>query len=145
MRQPWNVFVYLFREIDNGYKFLLLKRRDSGVWQGIAGGGEDNETLIKAAIRETNEEAGIVSRIDLLNLDTKSYIQKTIFEDYEKWGENVFVVPLNYYAAEYNGDITISDEHTEYGWFDYNEAMDKLYWHDNKTALWELNKRINNR
>ena len=43
----------------NGYVIVaVLKRRDNGKWQFIAGGGEDNETALLAAKRESLEEGG---------------------------------------------------------------------------------------
>jgi len=143
MRQPWNVFVYLYRTINTGNQYLLLKRKDDGIWQGAAGGGEEGETIYDAAIREMFEETG-ASGIKLIKLDTISYMEKILFADYEKWDNDVLVVPMYYFAAEYNGDIKISEEHTKYDWLNYDEAMEKLYWHDNKTALWELSTRLNN-
>ena len=39
-------------------------------------------------------------------------------------------------------DIKLSNEHKEYKWVEYNEAMEKLRYDSNKTALWELNERL---
>jgi dATP pyrophosphohydrolase len=41
-------------------------------------------------------------------------------------------------------DLALSSEHTELQWLKYQEASEKLTWDSNKTALWELNKRITN-
>jgi len=140
MRQPWNVYVYIFRKRDDGYEFLLLKRKDDGVWQGVAGGGEDSEGIEMAAHREAFEEAGLPTSIKLFKLDTMSYVETSFFD--RQWGEDIYVIPMYYYAAEFDGEIRISSEHTEYGWYPYEEAQKLLYWHDNKTALWELNERL---
>lgn len=145
MRQPWNVFVFLYKKTNNTYEFALLKRKDDGVWQGVAGGGEESETFEMAAQREAFEETGLPYSNKLYKLDTMSYMEASIFSCYKEWGEEIFVIPMYYYATEYDGDITISDEHSEYGWFNYEEAQKLLYWHDNKTALWELNERLKRR
>ncbi len=142
MRQPWNVFVYTYRKIKEDYEYLLLKRHDDGIWQGAAGGGEDGELPIEAAHREAYEEVALPREIKLQRLDTMSYMEKKLFTDNDKWGNDIFVIPMYYYASEYDGDIVLSSEHSEYGWFDFEDAMKKLYWHDNKTALWELNERL---
>lgn len=55
---------------------MLLKRADDGKWQGVSGGGEDNETFKNAAIRETFEETGDSGLEELIKLDTISYIKK---------------------------------------------------------------------
>ena len=40
------------------------------------------------------------------------------------------------------GDLLLSDEHTEYAWLPYLEAHAVLRWDSNKTALWELDRRL---
>jgi len=57
-------------------------------------------------------------------------------------GKDVVVVPMYFFAMEFSGEILLSDEHTEYKWCTYKEAYDLIYWHDQKTALWELNQRL---
>ena len=89
LRQPWNVFVYLYRRTNNGNEFVLLKRKDDGIWQGIAGGGEDGENLEEAAQREAYEETGLPLSTSLFKLDTMCYIEANIFECYEQWGEDL--------------------------------------------------------
>ena len=127
----------------NGYEFALLKRKKDGIWQSVAGGGEAGETPEMAAYREAFEEAGLPYSSRLYKLDTMSYIEGNIFKCYEQWGKDIYVIPMYYYSAEYDGDIQISNEHSEYGWFSYEEAQKLLYWHDNKVGLWELNERLN--
>jgi len=39
-------------------------------------------------------------------------------------------------------ELILSDEHEEYGWFSYDECISLLKWDSNKTALWELNRRL---
>ena len=142
LRQPWNVFVFLFRRTINDVEFALLKRKDDGIWQGASGGGENEETPEMAAHREAFEETGLPHSVKLYKLDTMSYMEANIFKCYQQWGEDIYVVPMYYYAAEYNGYVKISEEHSEYGWYNYDGAQNLLYWHDNKTALWELNERL---
>lgn len=57
-RAPFQILVFLRRVINDEIEYLLLRRADSGVWQGIAGGGEDDEGPEDAATRETLEETG---------------------------------------------------------------------------------------
>lgn len=142
LRQPWNVFVYLFRKNNHNTEYLLLKRKDDGIWQGVAGGGEENENPETAARRETFEETGLKHFSRLFKLDTMSYMEANIFKDYKQWGEDIYVIPMHYFAALANEEIRISGEHSKYGWFTYEEAQNKLYWHDNKTALWELKEKL---
>ena len=44
MRSPLQILVLPFRKNSNGeFEFAVFRRTDAGFWQGIAGGGEDNE------------------------------------------------------------------------------------------------------
>lgn len=40
-------------------------------------------------------------------------------------------------------EINLSNEHKEMKWVKYEEATKLLNWDSNKTALWELYKRLN--
>ncbi|MBN1622734.1 MAG: NUDIX domain-containing protein [Clostridia bacterium] len=142
MRQPWNVFVYIYRLYNEVPEYLLLKRSDDGVWQGAAGGGETGENPPDAALRELKEETGVILYTKINRLDTISYMEKTLFQDNEKWDSTIYVIPMYYFYTEHTGEVKISCEHTDFGWFGFEEAMKKLFWHDNKVALWELNERL---
>lgn len=59
------------------------------------------------------------------------------------WGENVYVVNEYCYGVEIiDKYLKLSNEHTEYKWLNYNDVISILKWDSNKTALWELNKRL---
>ena len=44
-RAPFNVHVIPFRTLHGSYEYAVLKRSDGDIWQGIAGGGEDDEPV----------------------------------------------------------------------------------------------------
>ena len=54
---------YVYRRIDDGILFLLMKRNLNKIyehlWQGVAGKIEEGETSSEAAIRELKEETGL--------------------------------------------------------------------------------------
>jgi len=142
-RAPYNVHVFLYRISENGNKeYAILRRSDDEKWQGICGGGEDGETIAQSALREANEEVGLTGSNILYKLDSVSYIPATEFKAQEYWGKDVVVIPMYYFATLYNGNIILSDEHSEYKWCNFNEARKLIYWHDQKNALWELNERL---
>ena len=58
-RVPFQVLGFLRRLDADGPEYLVLKRADLSVWQGVAGGGEGDESPREAAIRETMEEVGV--------------------------------------------------------------------------------------
>ena len=146
-RAPFQVLVYPYRKTSRGQiEYALMKRADDGYWQAIAGGGEDDETPLEAAKRETCEESGISPVSDFLQLDTIEDVPVTEFRDSYIWGDDVYVIPQYCFGvAAQDIQIVISREHTAYKWFVYEEAHKLIKYDGNKTALWELDKRLKGR
>ncbi len=143
-RAPFIVFVYPYiRAGDNEFEYALLKSAERGVWEAVAGGGEDNETLLEAARRETYEETGIRVESLPVQLDTVAPVPVTRFKESYSWGKNLYVIPIHYFGVQANNkQITLSEEHSEYRWLKYQDARDLLKFDDDKIALWELDRRV---
>jgi dihydroneopterin triphosphate diphosphatase len=146
-RAPFQVLIYPYRQTSQAsFEYALLRRSDEGFWQGIAGGGEDNETLLEAAKRESYEEAGIANNADFLQLDTVEYVPVTAFRDSALWGEQIYVIPQYSFGVWIkNGAIVLSHEHSEFRWLPYEEASKLVKFAGNRTVLWELDKRLKGR
>ncbi len=146
-RAPFQILVYPYRQTsDDQFEYALFKRSDAGWWQGIAGGGEDNETPLEAAKRETFEEAGLPQESEFIRLDTITSIQATGFRDSHLWGDQVYVIPQYCFGVSFKHDqIVLSNEHDEYKWLKYKDAYELVKFDSNKTALWELDRRLNGR
>ena len=146
-RAPFQVFVFPYRHVGHGeFEYALLKRSDTGFWQGVAGGGEDAETPIEAARRETREETGIQAESPFLRLDTVGPVPVTEFTESYLWGDNLYVIPEYCFGILVKDKkIVLSHEHTDYKWLKYQEAHNLLKYDDHKTALWELDKRLRGR
>ncbi len=144
-RLPYQVLVILFLRVEDDIKYCIFERNSpKSLTQFIAGGGENNESPIEAAIREVFEESG-VNNANFQQLTSTCYIPTYIFSEAqrEEWGSEVFVIPEYSFGAEVKSDmIQISDEHTGFRWVSYNEAYNHLKWDSNKTALYELNSRL---
>ena len=68
-RAPYQVLVLPYRRTNAGeFEYALFQRANEGFWQFIAGGGEDDETPLQAARRETWEEARIPTGCQFLPL-----------------------------------------------------------------------------
>lgn len=145
-RQPIQVHIYLYKKNKNmTYEFAIFQRADNDLWwQGICGGVEENESLEMSARREIFEEAGIDEKLPLYPLESKSYLPVYIFSDkiQKIWGKDRVVVPMYFFAMPYDGPITLSDEHSDVKWLSYEAAESLVYFHDQKTALWELKERL---
>ena len=80
MRAPFQILAIPYRIVDGTPMYCVFHRADHDQWQFIAGGGEDNETPLAAAKRETFEEGGVHST-QWLGLKSLSYIPVTIIVD----------------------------------------------------------------
>jgi dihydroneopterin triphosphate diphosphatase len=143
-RAPFQILVLPYRALDDGdYEFAIFSRRDCDCWQGIAGGGEDDETPLEAAKREALEEAGISTESAFLPLDTLTSVPVTCFGGSERWGEQVYVITEHSFGVDVTAaQIALSGEHTEFRWLPFAEAEPMLLYDSNRVALWELNQKI---
>lgn len=143
MRLPMQVLVLPYKYENGTILYAIFKRKDLDVWQGIAGGVEEGETVLEACKREANEEAGIPYNKKYIELDSKSTIPVNFIHGDFYWGDDV------YNAVEYcfgvcvdEMELVLSDEHTDMCWVDYEKAFNMFIWDSNRNALWELNERI---
>ena len=145
-RVPFQVLVLPFTRIAEEILYAIFRTRDGNYWQFIAGGGEKGESLIEAACREAREEAGIPEDSALIALDSFATIPVPgVTGGPMQWGDGVLLIPEYCFGVELkDGNMVLSNEHVEYHWSRYEEARDMLKWDSNKTALWELNYRIEN-
>lgn len=142
-RAPFQVLVFPFRVAEGGREYALFRRSDSGDWQGIAGGGDEGEAPLIAASREMEEECGLPRDLPLLPLDAITMVPKTEFQQNEHWGPDILVVPeFSFGVDAVQNELVLSQEHTEAGWFSLHIAIELLKWDSNKTALWELDQRL---
>jgi len=144
MRAPFQILVLPFRQGNGGIpEYAVFRRSDAGWWQFIAGGGDDQETPIEAAMRETFEEAGIPRESRYMPLDSRNTVPVVGVTGKFTWGEDVFVIPEYTFGVAADGhEIVLSHEHTEFKWLGYEAAAAVLKWDSNKNALWELNARL---
>jgi dihydroneopterin triphosphate diphosphatase len=141
-RVPFNVLVYPYRFTrEKTIEYALLRRVDNGAWQGVSGGGQDDESPLETARREAIEEIGIPADAIFLPLDATEPIPAPVYRDSPLWGDSVFVVPQYGYGVQVtDARLTLSPEHSEYCWLSYQEAYARLRY--NQTPLWELNARL---
>ncbi|KAJ6102094.1 hypothetical protein N7486_004521 [Penicillium sp. IBT 16267x] len=98
---------------------LLIQRGHDGSWGGsweIPGGGYEpgkDDSIMKTALRETEEEAGVHISPDAIF----SLVYRTVFWHKESW-----IADYTFIAEVAEGvPITISDEHLDWGFFDEDD------------------------
>lgn len=146
MRQPYETLIFPYRKVNTEYEFAIFLRDDMKIWQGVCGGGEEGETIIETAKRETFEEAGLSYESEFMQLETITMIPVVSVKGNFYWGEDVFLVKEYCFGVDATDqEIKLSDEHPEYRWLNYDEAKKILKWDSDKTALWELNEKLKRR
>lgn len=141
MRKPKQVLVFLYR-YNNKYEYCLFYRSKEKFYQGLSGGVEDDEELIDTVKREVYEET-LIKVNNILKLDTISSIPGINVNKNFNYKNNIYVVYEYAFGVKINNEeIKLSDEHQEYKWVDYDEAINLLKYESNKTALFELNERL---
>jgi 8-oxo-dGTP pyrophosphatase MutT (NUDIX family) len=126
----------VYRERKQDFEFLLLKRSaDRGnFWNVVNGTLEFEESIKMCRDRELFEEAGIenvLSWSDEINRFNFAYK-----------GESIMVIA---YSAEVaaNQRVIINDEHAEYRWVCFEDALNMLKFDDDKNGLRKLYDKIN--
>jgi dihydroneopterin triphosphate diphosphatase len=123
----------LFTLVDKQIKFLLLKRspEDGGFWQPLTGTLDSDESLISCLKREVSEEIGV----------KESQIQEITDMFYSfTWEKKGKLIYEYVYGVRLNPEqvITLSTEHTEYKWCDFDQAIELLTKDNNKNAFKEF-------
>ena len=109
----------------------------------MAGGGEDDEQPIEAAAREIYEETSIKAG-HIVPLTSMAYIPANVISKKHRdlWSPDTIVIPEYTFGFECDSKIVLSNEHNGFEWLTYDEAITRLTWDSNKTALYELNCRL---
>ena len=129
---------YIFRQTEDGLKFLLLKRAKTKMyehlWQGVAGKIEEGETASEAAIRELKEETGFEP--------VRMFVADHVSKFYETHGDRINIVPV--FGIEVDReDVTISEEHCEFKWVNFETARDTLIWKGQKEGITSVFDMLN--
>ncbi len=119
--------------IFNKNKFLLLKYKR--YWGFVKGNIESNETEKETAIRETEEETKIK---DLQFIDFKEKLNYIY-----KWDNSLISKEVIMFLAKTNTEsVTISEEHLDYKWLEYEQALEYLKFDNLKNLLIKVNEII---
>ena len=144
MRLPYQVLIIPFIKQGSEHYYAVFKRKDWGIWQFIAGGGEGSETPLQTMKREAKEEIFIKDKFSYVRLATVNTIPAANIHGLI-WGKDIVMIPEFAFGLELaSRDIKTSKEHTGYLWLKCQDATKKLKYDSNKTALWELDCRLKN-
>ena len=118
----------------NSDKVLLLRHssissRGSGHWDFPKGHIDDGETEIQTALRELGEETGI-EQVKVVEgfRDTITY---TFSGGQEQIGKEV----VFFLATTKESKVTLSHEHIDYSWLDFDSAFSRLTYDNARQVL----------
>ena len=128
---------YIYRKTENGPVFLMLKRSPGKyyehLWQGVAGKIEKGETATQTIIRELNEETGMKPKT--------LFAADHIASFYDVRNDRILMVPIFGIEVE-NSEVKLSEEHSEYKWASFEEALTLLTWKGQKEGLRTVHDEI---
>lgn len=141
-KRPESVLVLVYT--DTG-KVLLLKRRDrADFWQSVTGSLEWHEAPLAAAVRELREETGLDGSGKLRDLNLQ--VRFPIFPEWRRrYAPGVEENLERAYAFRLPNEcpIQLSEEHTDFGWFDRQEAAAKAASWSNRDVIERLASESN--
>ena len=132
------VFIVTYSNIEDKIYYLILKRKLHWKgWEFPKGGMKFFETKKHAVKREIKEETGLkILKINKFNLKGK-YRYNREFKDRPKIiGQNYTLFAVKTKKGKVKLDKL---EHSGYKWMNFNEAMKKLTWKNQKKCLKVVN------
>ena len=127
MKEEISAGIILFNENDER-KFLLLNY-PSKHWDFVKGKMEEGETYHETALRETNEETGI-SDVEFVD-GFKEEIEYYFYADNQEIHKRV----IFFLGKTKTEEITLSHEHLNYIWLEFDNALDKTTYANAKNLL----------
>ncbi len=125
----------IYKQTKEGRKFLLL-HYPSGHWDFVKGKMEKGENPTETVIRETFEETGIT---DLEFVDS---FEENIEYNFQFEGTSIHKTVVFFLAKTNTNKVTISHEHQNYLWLDFEEALSKITFENARRVLSRANKLL---
>jgi 8-oxo-dGTP pyrophosphatase MutT (NUDIX family) len=126
---------FVLWRVENSERLYLLLQHAAGHWSFAKGRTEPGETLEEAARRELQEETGITEIVIVAQLPEPTVY---VIKDYH----GAVVEKTLYLFAAYTtqSNVTLSHEHSVFGWFTLDDALKKSTHEATKQAIMQANK-----
>jgi len=139
MRHIQSAGIITYHTNNNVITYLLLHYAH-GHWDFVKGKIESNENKHEAALRELREETGITAiTIDPNFSESFSYVYTEVDGIVTKKTVYFFV------GCTPETDVTLSDEHQDYAWLPFEEAMERLTFENAREVLRATHRYITSR
>lgn len=120
--------IVLFRD-EAGKKMFLLLHYPSGHWDFVKGRIEKDEQPKEAAVREAREETGIT------DIEFVDGYEERIQYSYQYDGKTVRKEVIFFLAKTNTSAITLSDEHLNSTWLEFDDAYRKITYQNARNLL----------
>lgn len=123
---------HIFRECGNDIEFLLIKRSDDdkiypGMWQMVTGSIDENEKAFETARREIKEETGLNP--------IKLWVVPNVNSFYDPRKDAINFIPVFASVVNYDAEVVLSNEHSEFKWVGKEEAKKMLAWVGQRNSI----------
>jgi len=122
--------------MEHGKILYLILQYGAGHWDFPKGKIEEGETKQEAALRELMEETGLTAEVDDGFEESFQYI----FTDYDKKLAQKIV--YFFVGRATSKVVKLSDEHIDYKWLPYKDALEQLTYDNAKELLKKSDKYI---
>ena len=125
--------IVIFRHEDKGVKYLLL-HHGGEYWNFPKGHQEGDENDLQTALRELEEETGI-AKVKVVDnfLNEYQYDFDTDINDGVK--EKIYKQAIFFLGEVIDQKVKISDEHIDFGWFDFDTALKRMFYQEGQNSL----------
>ena len=135
MKEQKSVGIVLFRN-DSGKNEFLLLNYPQGHWDFVKGKVEEGETPHETASRETKEETGI-SDIEFIG-----GFEESVEYNFRFKNEDIHKKVIFFLAKTNERKISLSHEHNDFVWLEYDDALKKTTFRNAKNVLSKANERL---
>ena len=130
---PFGMSVFVVHQ----HNYLIIRRSSKylqGTWQMISGRIEPGETAWYAALREIQEETGLIT--------DRLYSADFSETFYEVKNDKVFLCPVFVAFVDDPAAIRLSNEHDAYEWLPFEEASKRLIFAEQKRGLAHIHENF---
>jgi len=139
-----SVGVIIYRKQSRNIKYLLLLHQSGIYWKHPSGQVKSKkEDEMTTALRELEEETGLTKNDINFISDFKEEVNYDFnVEIKNKRKQKINKISIFYLAQSKTDKIKISDEHLDWGWFDYETALKRAFFPRQQDLLKKANQFI---
>ncbi len=112
---------------------LLTRRSDNGLWCLPGGRIEAGESVAEACAREFLEETGLTIQVLQLTGVYSNPHRLVVYPD----GNKVHMISLNFLVEKITGEMVLTDETTQIGFFDLSDLINMEFLSDHRERVFD--------